>query len=217
MKMKLHFVLLFTMLFASTSCLNQGKAPKIPGVDGPKLNIMDGKILLSVGLENIDLQGGATLPLPKLDRSSVTLAPRLEGGTLIQVALDPKDIESDEFRVVPHETLPDGRPFPFLVGGTLPALAIQVPKAFDTTFYASNKVFGFFLPIKLPDEFNVSIHYRLKINGKNVGIVSLIHPGAEGEGAGVILLLTMDEIRNNDDFKKLLKLSKKRKYRKKVF
>lgn len=210
---KIHYLPL--LIFLLTSCLNQPEAPKIPGLDGPKLNIQDGKILLSVGLENIDIAGGATLPIPKLEHSSFTLAPRFEGGTLLQVALDPRDIESDEFEVVPFETLPDGRPFPFLVGGALPALAINVPRALNTTFYASNQVFGFFLPIKLPSEFSVSIHYRLKINGNNVGIVSLIHPNEQNEGAGVVLLLTMKEITNNQQFNTLLKYSKK--YKKKLF
>jgi len=201
------------LFFSLSSCLKQGEAPKIPGIDGPKFNIADGKVILTVGLENVDLGVGLTLPVPKLKHSSVTLAPRLEGGTLIQIAFDPKDVESDLFDVVDHETMPDGRPFPFLIDGTLPALAIKVPKVFNTTFYASKKVFGFFLPIKLPSEFNVSIHYRLKINGKNVGIVSLIHPNEDGEGAGVVLLLTMKDINENSDLKKLLKFSQKRKYR----
>lgn len=206
---------LLILLSTLSSCLYQPEPPKIPGIDGPKLNIQDGKIILSVGLESIDVGAGATLPIPKLDHSNLTVAPRLEGGTLLQVALDPKDIKSDEFEVVPYETLPDGRPFPFLAGGSLPALAIHIPKALDTTFYASNKVFGFFLPIKLPPEFSVSIHYRLKINGNNVGIVSLIHPNEEQTGAGVVLLLTMEQITNNNDFKTLLKYSKK--YKSKVF
>lgn len=211
-----HFLIIFIMLFTASSCLNQGKAPKIPGIDGPKLNIQNGKILLSVGLEKVDLQTGLTLPLPKLKRSSISLAPRLEGGTLLQVAFDPKDIESDNFRIVDEQLLPDGRPFPFLVGGTLPALAVNVPKIFDTTFYASNKLFGFFLPIKkMPINLGMSIHYRLKINGKSVGIVSLINPDNQGNGAGVVLLLTMDEIRRNKNFMKLLKYSKR--YKNKVF
>lgn len=208
---------LFIVLLMASSCLKQGEAPKIPGVDGPKLNIADGKILLSVGLEAIDLQGGLTLPIPKLEHSSVAIGPRLEGGTLLQVAFDPRDVKSEYFRVVPAEYLPDGRPFPFTTDGTLPALAINVPKAFDMTFYGSNKLFGFFLPIKLPEEFNVSIHYRLKINGNNVGIVSLIHPSEGREGGGIVLLLTMKQIEENTDFQTLLKHSKKRRFKNTVF
>ena len=215
MQSKLNLIFRGVILFALSSCLNQAKAPKIPGVDGPNFGVQNGKILLTVGLENVEVPGGLTLPIPKLPNSTATFSPRLEGGSIIQIAFDLKDVESDHFKVVPHETLPDGRPFPFTIDGTLPALAINVPKLFDTTFYGSQKVFGFFLPIKLPPEFKIDIHYRLKVNNKNIGIVSLIHPNQQGEGAGVILLLTLDQIRSNPDFQKLLKHSKK--YKSKVF
>ena len=212
----LSYFTLFTFLFAATSCLNQEEGQFIPGVNGPKVNVQNGKILLSMELEKIDLGAGATLPMPKMKNSSITVGPSMSddgtfGGTLIQVAFDLNDIESDHFKVVDPQLLPDGRPFPFLIDGTLPALAVQVPKAKNMTFYASTNVFGFFLPIKLPKEFNVSVHYRIKINGKNYGIVSLIHPDEQGEGAGVVALLTLKDVRESDDLKKLLKLSKKHK------
>lgn len=211
MQNKFSFILLFLSLFALSSCLKQGETPKIPGIDGPKLNIVDGKILLSVGLENVELPAGATLPIPKLSHSSVTVGPRLEGGSMIQVAFDLQDVESDEFKVVPSQTLPDGRPFPFLVGGELPALAFTVPKVFNSTFYASNKAFGFFIPVKFPPEVNFNVPIRLKINGKNYGIFSAIGNGPDGAGSGFILLLTLDNIRNNDEAQALLKLSQKHK------
>ena len=130
---------------------------------------------------------------------------------MVQVAFDLSDVESDYFQVVPHETLPDGRAFPFTIDGTLPALAINVPQAKDMTFYASKDVFGFFLPISLPPEFAASVSYKIKINGENYGVVSLVHPDSNGQGAGVLLLLTLEDIRSNSDFKKLIKLSKRNK------
>ena len=212
----LSYFTLFTFLFAATSCLNQEEGQFIPGVNGPKINIQDGKILLSIELEKIDLGTGVTLPMPKMKNSSITVGPSMSGdgtfgGTLIQVAFDLKDVESDHFKVVDPQLLPDGRPFPFLIDGTLPALAVNIPKAKNMTFYASKNVFGFFLPIKLPKEFTISVHYRIKINGKNYGIVSLIHPDQQGEGAGVVALLTLKDVRESKELKKLLELSKKHK------
>lgn len=206
---KVKTYLFAVMIFALSSCFNQNEQPKIPGIDGPKLNVIDGKILLSVGFENLDLPAGATLPIPKLSHSTITLAPRLEGGSLIQVAFDLQDVESDEFRVVPSQTLPDGRPFPFIVGGELPALAFNIPKAFESTFYMSNKAFGFFIPVKFPPEINFNVPIRIKINDKNYGVFSAIGNGPAGDGSGFIVLLTLDSIRNNDEAKALLKLSKK--------
>lgn len=204
------------MLFISTSCMNQEDGEYIPGLKGPNINIQDGKVLLSIELVAVDIDGGLTFPIPKLKNSALTIGPAMDddgnfGGTMIRVAFDPKDVESDEFKVVPHNALPDGRPFPFIVDGTLPALALQIPKAKNATFYMSNKIFGFFLPLNLPKDFNVSVHYRIKINGKSYGIVSLIHPDDRDEGAGVVVLLTLDEIRKNPDAQKLLKMSQKRK------
>lgn len=205
-------------LFMFSACLKQDKGQYIPGVNGPKVNVKNGKILLTVELEGIDPGAGVTLPIPDMRRSSLTVSPAIDdygmpSGTLLRVDFDLKDVESDKFRLVPEETLPDGRPFPFLVDGTLPALAINVPSFKDTTFYASDKVFGFFLPINLPEDFRYSVHYRIKINGKSYGVVSLIHPDDRGEGAGVVVLLTLRDIRNNPEFKKLLKYSKKRRNR----
>lgn len=213
----LSYLLLCAIFFTSTSCLNQEEGKYIPGVKGPRVNIQDGKVILSIELTGIDLPVGLTVPIPKLDQSTVTVAPSFGedgsfNGTLIKVAFDLRDVENDEFRVVPHQTLPDGRDFPFLIDGTLPALAVNIPKALDTTFYASQKVFGFFLPIKIPSDFQLSVHYRIKVNGKKYGIVSLIHADEETqEGSGLIVLLTLDELRKNPELQKLLKISKRRK------
>lgn len=205
------------LLFFSSSCLNQGKLPKVPGVDGPKINVQDGKIILSVGLEKVDIPAGISLTIPKMEYSTATVSPRLEGGTVIKVAFDPRDVKSDHFKVVPPEKLPDGRDFPFTVDGAVPALALNVPKLLNTTFYASNVVFGFFIPVNLPGDIDIpfDIPFRLKINGKNIGIVSYIRENSEGEGSGVVLMLTMKQINENPDFKTLLKHSQK--YENKVF
>lgn len=205
------------LLFFSSSCLNQGKLPKVPGVDGPHLNVSDGKIILSIGLENLDAPGGASFTIPKMEYSTATLMPGQFGGTIVKVAFDPRDVESDHFKVVPPEKLPDGRDFPFTVDGSVPALALNVPKLLDTTFYASKVVFGFFIPVNLPKDVQIpyDLAFRLKINGKNVGIVSYIRENSDGEGSGVVLMLTMKQINENPDFKTLLEHSKK--YQKKVF
>ncbi|MBD64429.1 MAG: hypothetical protein CME62_04435 [Halobacteriovoraceae bacterium] len=213
------YLLLLVVVFNFSACTSQDNGPLIPGVLGPDINIQNGKILISVELENIDIPVGLTLPVPKLKNSNITLGPASSnggfGGTLIQVNFAIEDVDSDEFRSVPPELLPDGRPFPFMIDGTLPAIALHVPKAKDMTFYMSNKLFGFFLPLKLPAEFQNDINYRIRINGKSYGVVALIHPDEHGEGSGLVALLTLDDIRNSEDAQKLLKLSKK--YKNTVF
>lgn len=208
---------LFTLLFAATSCLNQEGGQKIPGVNGPDVGIQNGKVVISMELEAVEMQVGVTLPISdKMSKSSVTVSPAVRsdgtfGGTLVRVALDMEDVESDYFKVVPHETLPDGRDFPFTVEGTLPAVAFNVEKAKNTTFYVSKKLFGVFLPIKMDADFQANISYRIKINGEDYGLVSLISPDVNGENAGVLALLTLDDIRGNKGLQKLMRLSKRNK------
>lgn len=206
MKNKMYLVVLAAILSLTTSCGSQTDMVKIPGVQGPNFNVQDGKILLSLSLENVNVDVGATVPIPRLENSDVTLTPLLEGGTMIQIGFDPKDVESEDFRVVPAQTLPDGRPFPFTAGGTLPALAINTPRFLDATFYASDKLFGFFIPVKYG--LDVSAFSRIKVNGKQVGIATIIKPNDEGSGSGVMIVLTLDALDNNQ-LQKLLKTSKR--------
>ncbi|MBT4789985.1 MAG: hypothetical protein HON90_00315, partial [Halobacteriovoraceae bacterium] len=126
MKM-LSYLFLSAVLFSSTSCLKQSGGQHIPGVNGPKVNIQDGKILLTVELEKVNLGAGLTVPLKNLPNSEVSISPGLMGGTIIRASFDLKDVENDRFKVVPPQLLPDGRAFPFTVDGTLPALAVNVP------------------------------------------------------------------------------------------
>lgn len=200
-------ILLLTMVFALfTSCGSQTDMIKIPGVEGPHFNVQDGKILLTLSLENVNIDVGATVPIPRMEHSDVTLTPLLEGGTMIQIGFDPKDVENDDFRVVPASTLPDGRPFPFTAGGTLPALALNTPRFLDATFYASDKLFGFFIPVRYG--LDISAFSRIKVNGKQVGIATIIKPNSEGTGSGVMIVLTLDALENNQ-LQKLLKTSAK--------
>lgn len=210
MKNKIVMTVFAFILAFTTSCGQQADMVKIPGVDGPRFNIQDGKILLNLTLENVEIDLGATVPIPKLDHSDVTLTPVLTGGTMIQIAFDPKDVESDDFRVVPHETLPDGRPFPFTAGGTLPALAINTPDFLDTTFYVSENLFGFFIPVKY--NLDVSAFSRIRMDGKQIGIATIIKPNSQGTGSGVMLVLTLDALENTQ-LQKLLKTSKKNSHR----
>lgn len=206
MKKSLFVTLIISLFF--TSCGSQTDMAKIPGVDGPFFNVQDGKILLTIGFENLNIDQGLTLPIPRLKNSDFSVVPRLEGGTLFQVGLDPKDFESDDFRVVPSTTLPDGRPFPFTVDGTLPALAVNTPRFLDSTFYLSKDVFGFFIPVKYP--LDVSAFTRIKINGQQVGLATIIKPNPSGTGSGVMMIFTLKNLEQNE-LQKLLKLSTKHK------
>jgi len=219
MKTKLTSLIFGLALIFSSSCLKQGETPKIPGVDGPKINVVNGKIVVSVRLENLELPVGVNLPISsKLEGAKIGVNPDIiDGGTLIQATFDTASLDTDVFDVVPAHVMPNGEPFPFLTGGELPAFAVHVPEALDMTFYASKKVFGFFLPIKLNGNITFDVPFRLKIGGQNVGIISAIGNNSEGVGSGVMLLLTLKDIEANEDIQTALKYSKRSKYKNKVF
>jgi hypothetical protein len=204
--MKIKF-LLTALLILLAGCGNQPETPKIPGVTGPLFNVQNGKVIVSFELHEFNIDAGLSFPIPKLDHSEMNIGPRLEGGSIIQLVFDPKDVESDEFKVTDPNTLPGGRPFPFTAGGTLPALAIQTPDFFNTTFYASDKLFGFFIPFNHSIDFDIA--HRIKMNDKNIGIISLMKEDSNQLNSGFLLLFTLKDITQNPQFQNLIKYSKK--------
>jgi hypothetical protein len=199
------------------SCGKQSKLPEIPGVDGPKFNVLNGMILIGIRLENLNIPMGGKVPIPKTDNSHAEASPALEGGTLLQITIDPKDIEklSSGVEFGDPETLPGGRPLPGIVGGVLPSLAVNVPDLFDTTFYVSNKVFGFFVPVEIPS-FDVDVTTRIVINGKAIGNLSVISPDQNRENSGLLLLLNISALRS-PELKRLINLSKSEQFKNTVF
>ena len=132
----------------------------------------------------------------------------------MQGTFDPKDVENDDFRVVDPVTLPGGRPFPFTAGGTLPALAINVPDWWDMTFYGSTKLFGFFIPFNHQVEQDFAV--RIRMNGKSIGMMSLLRTDEQSGNTGFMIMFSLEQI-NSPDVQKLLKFSEKRRNRGRVF
>lgn len=214
-----RLLLLIGIMAISTSCLKQGSLPSIPGVSGPHINVINGKVLFSVGLEQINLPVGVTLPLSNdLEGASITVGPDMEsGGSMLQLAFNPKSLENDHFEVVPANTLPNGDAFPFTLNGELPAHAFHIPKALNTTIYASKKLFGFFLPINFSSSVVFGAYYNLKIGGKDIGHFTLVSNNESGTGAGIIVMVSIDKLKANKDVQTAIKYSKRSKYKNRVF
>jgi hypothetical protein len=204
MKFISQLLVLFFLSISFTGCGKQTDA-KIPLVKGPFFNVQNGKLILSLTAQTLNIDYGFSMPIPKLNYSDLTISPALEGGSTIQIGFDFRDVEG--LNVQDPERLPDGRDFPFVVGGTLPVLAVNVAEFYETTFYYSEKFFGFFVPINYSAD--MSFFQRLKIDGKQIGIASIIKPNDEGKMAGLLLMFTLKDIENNPQLKRLLKYSKK--------
>lgn len=201
-------ILVLTMSLA-TSCGTQPQGlPKLPGVQGPIFNVINGQILVTFKFLTLNTTVGGTIPLPKTLNSFVELSPNvLEGGTLAQFYLDINDIGSTGLGITNPETLPDGRPLPGIAGGSLPALAINAPEILDTTFYFNTKLFGLFVPIKNFNTKGLGAYYKIVVNEKDVGLIGLVSSDANGENAGFTLFLKLDALKDKK-FRKLIEMSK---------
>lgn len=205
--------LALTTAFA-VSCGSQPELPKIEGVAGPFFNVQNGRVLVSMTLEQVEIIGGVTIPLGKLQNSTVEVTPAQEGGTLFQVAVDLSDIELTDWSTVDPHSLPGGRPLPGIVGGQLPSFAVTVPQLADATVYASQKVFGFFLPFKL--KVQAIATFRIVMNGKNLGNLSLVGQDSNGENSGLLVLMNLNAA-GKKELKRLIKISKKAENRHKLY
>lgn len=198
----------------AVSCGSQPELPKIQGVSGPFFNVLDGKVLVSMTLQNVEIMGGVRLPLGKMQNSSVEVSPAQDGGTLFQVAMDLKDVEGTDWTLVDPHALPDGRPLPGIVGGQLPAFAVTVPQLADTTVYASQKVVGFFLPFKM--NVQAIATFSIVLNGKKYGNLSLVGTDSSHTDSGLLILINLSAA-NKAELKKLIKESLKAQNRHKLY
>jgi hypothetical protein len=204
-----------TMASLAVSCGDQPQLPEIQGVKGPFFNVMDGKVLISMTLEQMSIIGGARIPLEKLPNSYVEVTPAQFGGTFFQVALSLEEIEGTDWTLVDPQALPGGRPLPGVVGGQLPSFAVTVPDLADSTFYVSKKVFGFFLPMKV-DAAGALITFRLYMQDKHIGNISVVGQDQNGEHSGLLLLLNLNNS-GKAQLKALLQHSKKAGNRNKMY
>ena len=208
-------LLLGMLALIAVSCGSQPTVPEIPGMKGPFFNVMDGKVLISMTFDNLEIIGGGRFPLSKMPNSFIELSPGQTGGTFLQVSLDIVDIDSTDWGLVDPNALPGGRPLPGVVGGRLPSLAVNVPSLKDTTFYVSKQIFGFFIPFKIGSP-GAILTFRIFMEEKHIGNVSLVGEDQRGENSGMLMLMNLDRL-SKARLQKLIDFSKQSKNRGKLF
>lgn len=172
-----------------------GKNVAIPGVDGPRVSLVDNKFLLSAVLTEVQMDFGARVPIPKMANSFIEVGPDLQSkGYLIQFGMDFGDLQAllkDQIGTIDPTTLPGGRPLPGIAAGTLPAIAISVPKLNNIVFYAGNTVFGVFIPVPFPKEMRgLMLTSRFYDSaGESIGNLSVVGPDNDNKNGGVLVLL----------------------------
>lgn len=208
-------LLLGIVALIAVSCGSQPTVPEIPGMKGPFFNVMDGKVLISMTFDNLEIIGGGRFPLSKMPNSFIELSPGQTGGTFLQVSLDIVDIDSTDWGLVDPNALPGGRPLPGVVGGRLPSIAVNVPSLNDTTFYVSKQIFGFFIPFKVGSP-GAILTFRIFMEDKHIGNVSLVGEDQRGENSGMLMLMNLDR-QSKARLQKLIDFSKQSKNRGKLF
>ncbi len=188
--------LLLTLVLSFSSCKEKNQWD-IPGVTGPTLTQIDDGLLISAVLENVHLDQGVRIPVPKYPNSYVELTPDLaSAGTLLAIKVAAEDIDdmlNGGFELLDPTMLPGGRPLPGVQGGTLPGIAFNVEVLLDMTFYIGPKVFGVFVPVNLNLGGSI-IAYRFYIKEKRLGNIAIVSNDVDGENGGFLLMLDLSEV-----------------------
>jgi hypothetical protein len=196
----LSFVLTLTTaltLALSVSACGRGssKNVKIDGVDGPRVNYVDGKLTMAVVLKNAQIDFGVRIPLPYMPESFLEVGPDFaSNGYLINLGIASKDVialAKDHVNELDPMTLPGGRPLPGISEGFLPGLAVQVPKLNDIVFYAGAALFGVFIPVPLPWQDYIGTFRFYDGAGDSIGNISIVGRDTEANTSGFLLLLNL--------------------------
>lgn len=177
----------------STSCGETQGNLQIPGVDGPTLTLKDDTMLITMVLENVQLEGGLRYSIPEYQNSYIEVSPDLQSsGTLMSISVKIADIFDDSLQLLPPQELPGGRSLPGVASGALPAVAFTLDfLGGDTTFYLGPKFFGIFIPMKMDIGTNNIVTARFYSGKIRAGNLSIVGEDDNGENSGFLLLLDL--------------------------
>lgn len=196
----------------ASSC-GQGSAglPKINGVDGPSFNLLNGQIIMTIKFLNLELDGGAEIPVPETRNSKLALMPNvMDGGMMLTLTIARQDLEDLNIGIGDGNTLPDGRPLPGIPGGKLEnSLRIDTEIGNqDVSFYYHETLFGLWMPFGF-DTAGISGYWNVNINSKNVGFLGIVgNDQVNGFKAGGVVLLRLKNLKTRQ-LKRLLDLSER--------
>ena len=206
--MNFKMMFLTIALVLATSCGKEPTLPEIPGVKGPLFNLLDGKVMVTVKLLKANLNVGAKVPIPKTKASYFEVSPNLEdGGTLLVFFLDLEDLKNMNIGIGDGNTLPDGRPIPGIPGGTLTGSLRADTELLDMSFYFHKSLFGFYIPLGWNTN-GFGGYWNVVINQKNIGLLGAVSSDDQGRGAGFILFLRLEQLKDRQ-IQKMIELSKR--------
>lgn len=196
MKKLTSAVMAVVLAAALTACggSGSGQNPTINGMTGPDIEMVNGKLLLSMTFQNVFVDGGVTIPIPKYPGSSLQVGPDFQSnGTLLVLTISVPDFLGNQGQGLDPQTLPGGRPLPGVAAGNMPAVALQIKQLFNTVLYVGPQVIGFFVPFKKLDMGGSIVTFRFyDKESKPVGLLSLVGADQSGANAGVLAMMRAD-------------------------
>lgn len=198
-------ILLLTMISQAFA------AGPIPGVDGPFVNFHNGKIVVTLKMQEAVHPTGFSFALSEEKKSTVSYMPNVdEGGMMVELQLDIDELRAMETAEGENSTLADGRAIPGVPGG-----ALKNSKRIDHgnefyTFY-SPKSFGVALPFQWNLGSTKDGHHWLNWKGKNIGMISVVNASQDKKAVGMIFL-RYSAIRGNKELMERLDRSKKSRF-----
>jgi hypothetical protein len=192
------------------SCGQQGaELPEIQGVKGPLFNVVDGQILMTFKLLNMQVDAGLKVPIPKTKHSFLEFAPNaIDGGMMLQVYMDVEDLKSISIGVGDGNYLPDGRALPGVPGGRLENSLRIDTQWHDISFYYHKELFGLWIPVGF-ETAGISGYWNINMNQKRVGFLGLVgNDEVRGYKAGAVVLLNLGALKDKQ-LNRLLEISKR--------
>jgi hypothetical protein len=200
-------VLCFAIVL-TPSCGNQANLPEINGVKGPLFNVVDGQVLMTFKLLNMQVDAGIKVPIPRTQNSFLEFSPNMiDGGMMLQVYMDVEDLRSINIGAGDGNYLPDGRALPGVPGGRLEnSLRIDTQWK-DISFYYHKQFFGLWIPVGF-ETAGISGYWNINIKGKRVGFLGLVgNDPVRNFKAGAIVMLNLDSLKDKQ-LNRLIELSK---------
>ncbi len=191
-KVILPITLCLSMLLFSCGTGTDGGNQVIPGIDGPTV-VLDGDYMrIAFVFEQIETNGGITLPIAQYPNSTIEIGPALSGsGTLMAFSIYLGDVFDGKLTQLDPQKLPDGRPLPGVPSGALPAVAFTIEQWYNVSLYLSKDVWGVFIPVDI----NLSGIFTssFKTDGKKIGVLSIVGKATDGSGqSGALLMLDLN-------------------------
>lgn len=185
-------------------------AGPIPGVDGPFVSFNNGKIVVTLKMQEAVHPTGFSFAVNEARKSTVSYMPNVEeGGMMVELQLDMDDLNAMETSEESNR-LADGRSIPGVPGGAL-RNSKRIDRENDFSTFHSPKSFG----VSIPFQWNLGPardgHHWLNWKGKNIGMISFVNASQEKKAYGMIFL-RYSAIRGNAELMKRLNRSKKSRF-----